>query len=495
MLAVWLLQPLVALLVLPYNSWALVDPQSVHDDLESLLSPGAEVALRSNSTYAEDFTPRYNIATQPSYIVGVKPALVGDVQKVVIYAVERNISFLATGGGHGYSTSLGRFKGGIDMDLGKFNSIQVDSLAKTMTIGGAVRANEVATALQAVGMEIPVPQCPCIGFAGATLGGGIGPYSGLYGAISDSLISVELITAEGQVLNVSQTEYADLLYGIKGAGSNYGVVLSLKYRIYPATNDGYAMNADMTFLGSQNGSVWALIKQFSVSQPRELSIGISIRYSPDPTLEGVIITANFIYAGPQAEGKALIQPFINLKPLNVNISTVPWNYIPATANDGAIVEYGCSPGVYYVPYGVNLYQVDIPNLVSSVGYMDRAMATNPELRGASIVWQQYAHYGFQLYSQDTSAFPFRDVIAFVQVDGVGSSASQGLALTQFGREMRDMLQNGSGRDELSVFVHFGHGDEDPAAWFSRDNLPRLMSLKNVYDPLGIFSWYNPVKRY
>jgi hypothetical protein len=174
-----------------------------------------------------------------------------------------------------------------------------------------------------------------------------------------------------------------------------------------------AMNADMTFPGTQNESVWNVVKQFESTQPKELSIGLSVRYSTDPTLEGIIITANFIYAGPEAEGKTLIQPFLNLQPLGVNISNVLWKYIPSVANSGAIVKYGYKTGVYYVPFGINLYQVDVPNLVAVVGHMDEAMAANATLQSASIVWQHYARLCFQLHAQHSSAFPYRDVVAFV----------------------------------------------------------------------------------
>ncbi len=55
-----------------------------------------------------------------------------------------------------------------------------------------------------------------------------------------------------------------------------------------------------------------------------------------------------------------------------------------------------------------------------------------------------------------------------------------------------MLQQGSGRDELEVSVHFAHGDEEPESWYSSVNLPILKKLKDVYDLTGLFSWYNPV---
>jgi hypothetical protein len=68
------------------------------------------------------------------------------------------------------------------------------------------------------------------------------------------------------------------------------------------------------------------------------------------------------------------------------------------------------------------------------------------------------------------------------------------AIDSFGRTLRDMLQNISGRDELQVYTHFAHGDEGAATWYSRANIPRLKELKRRYDPNSFFSFYNPVSR-
>lgn len=171
------------------------------------------------------------------------------------------------------------------------------------------------------------------------------------------------------------------------------------------------MNADMILPGALNGTIWELIKSLAETQPKELSVGLGIRYTPDA---GIIIAANFIYAGPQEQGTALIQPFLDLQPLNLNISTVAWNEIPAVASYGAILEVGCIPGVYYVPNTVSLFQVDVQNLVRVIDYMNSTMAASATLaNGGSVVWQQYAPYGFHLQGQDSSAFPHRDTLAFV----------------------------------------------------------------------------------
>lgn len=220
-----------------------------------------------------------------------------------------------------------------------------------------------------------------------------------------------MITGSGELLNVSQTQNLDLFYALKGAGFNYGIVTSASYRVYPATNAGQVMNADMIFSGSQNGTIWELVNSFVASQPKELSIGLGIAYSP---AGGVLITANFIYAGSQEAGTTLIQPFLDMNPQNLNISSVPWKDIPAAADYGAIAQYGCTPGIYYAPNAINLYQVDVDNLVTVTNYLNSTLASNPNLaNGFRLVWQQFSPHGFQLQALDSSAFPYRDAIAFV----------------------------------------------------------------------------------
>ncbi|POS72646.1 hypothetical protein DHEL01_v208963 [Diaporthe helianthi] len=434
----------------PHFASALLTGKQATHDLRVQLSNQSEVVYTSDAAYDSDFTPRYNIAEAPSYQIAVKPALVDDVQKIVSYALQNNLSLLATGGGHGYTTSLGRLQGGIDVDLSMFNDIQIDATVRTVTVGASVRAGKVASALQKLGLEI----------------------------------------RSGKIVTATEEQNSDLFYAAKGAGFNFGIATSITYRTYPATNNGQAMSADMIFPGSLNGTVWELVKSFAASQPKKLTIGLHLGYTAD---SGIAFAANFLYAGPQDEGISLIQPFLDLNPMNLNISTVAWDEIPSVASYGAIAKYGCTPGVNYVPNAVNLYQVDVENLIRVVNYMDISLAANETLaNGFSIVWQQLASHGFQLQQLDSSAFPYRDVAAFVQVDGLAASTSDIDALGTYGREVRDMLHTGSGKEDLEAYVHFANGDETPATWYSSAKVARLVELKSVYDPAGLFSWYNPV---
>jgi fumiquinazoline A oxidase len=230
--------------------------------------------------------------------------------------------------------------------------------------------------------------------------------------MSDSLLSVEFVTGYGELLNVSSSQHPDLFYALKGAGFNYGVATSLTYKIYPATNGGQTMLAQMIFPGAANRSVWQIAGSFTgPRQPKELTIALDASYVP--AIGGMVIIANFIYAGPQATGVKLIQPFLDLQPVSVNISTALWADIPFVAFYGGISKGGCTPGAYYIPYTLNTYQVNVSNLVQVFNYMNKTLAANETLQGIGIAWSQYAQYGFQLQQDNPSAWPYRDVVAFV----------------------------------------------------------------------------------
>ncbi|KAK4151598.1 hypothetical protein C8A00DRAFT_35746 [Chaetomidium leptoderma] len=128
----------------------------IGNDLQGLLSPESQIVQTSDATYATDFVQRFSISNSPGFDVAAKPTSIADVQHVVRYALQNNVSLLATGGGHGYTWSLNKLHGAIDLDLSNFNTIAIDNAANTMTIGGSVRSDNVTRALYAAGKELPV---------------------------------------------------------------------------------------------------------------------------------------------------------------------------------------------------------------------------------------------------------------------------------------------------------------------------------------------------
>ena len=104
------------------------------------------------------------------------------------------------------------------------------------------------------------------------MGAGVGRYQGIHGLIIDSLLSVQLVTADGKLITASASQNPDLFWGFRGAGMNFGVVVSATYRIYDLTNGGQVQDADFVFLASQNESFYRTFASLQDTLPPELSL-------------------------------------------------------------------------------------------------------------------------------------------------------------------------------------------------------------------------------
>ena len=133
-----------------------VTSQQIHADLAKSLSSGSEVILTSDPSYQTDFTQRWTIYSKadPAYTIAAKPATVKDVQKIIQYASKNKVPFLATGGGHGYTTSLSRLRDALNIDMSNFRKANVDAAASTMTIGAATIFADMYDPLYAAGKQM-----------------------------------------------------------------------------------------------------------------------------------------------------------------------------------------------------------------------------------------------------------------------------------------------------------------------------------------------------
>lgn len=125
----------------------------------------------------------------------------------------------------------------------------------------------------------------CVGVIGATLGGGVGRLNGLYGMMVDALLSVRMVTASGDIVNASETENPDLFWAIRGAGFNFGIIISATYQVHDLPNKGQVVNADFLFPLNQTQAVFQYFKSMEHSLPAELSLILQTGY--EATLGGV----------------------------------------------------------------------------------------------------------------------------------------------------------------------------------------------------------------
>ena len=131
---------------------------------------------------------------------------------------------------------------------------------------------------------------PCVGFVGASMGGGIGRLEGLYGLIIDSLLSVRIMLPNTTVVEASAETNPDLFWGIRGAGVNFGFVLNATYRVYDEVPNGQNFNADFQLPYTTSKAFYEALKEEAPKMPAPLCIATSLQW--DPKHNDVLISCN-----------------------------------------------------------------------------------------------------------------------------------------------------------------------------------------------------------
>jgi FAD/FMN-containing dehydrogenase len=173
-------------------------------------------------------------------LIDRKPALIArcsstaDVAAAVRFARKEGLEISVRGGGHNVA---GRavIDGALMIDLSPMKGIEVDAAAQTVRAQGGLLWSELNEATAAHGLAVTGGAISHTGIAGLTLGGGLGWLMAKHGLAADNLISVELVTADGEVVQVSEESDADLLWALRGGGGNFGIAATLEYRLFPLT--------------------------------------------------------------------------------------------------------------------------------------------------------------------------------------------------------------------------------------------------------------------
>ena len=158
-----------------------------------------------------------------------------DVVECVRFARQNNLLASIRGGGHNYAgNSL--VEQGLVIDLSPMQNIEVNVEARTANVAAGCLLGQVDEATTAHGLATTFGVYPGTGAAGLTLGGGYGWLAGRFGLSCDNLLSAKAVTCDGEYLNLSETENADLFWGIRGAGANLAIVTSFTFKLHPVTN-------------------------------------------------------------------------------------------------------------------------------------------------------------------------------------------------------------------------------------------------------------------
>jgi len=167
-----------------------------------------------------------------------RPALIArcsgvvDVVRAVEFAREHELLVAVRGGGHNVA-GHGTCDGGIVVDLSVMRGVDLDVVRRTVRVQAGATWGDVDHETQAFGLATTGGLVSTTGVAGFTLGGGFGWLMRKHGLACDNLLSVELVTASGRILRANADENADLFWGMRGGGGNFGIATSFEFRLHP----------------------------------------------------------------------------------------------------------------------------------------------------------------------------------------------------------------------------------------------------------------------
>ena len=170
--------------------------------------------------------------------IGRRPALIArctgtaDVIAAVRYARKHDLLVSIRGGGHAVAGHALN-DDGMMIDLSQMNAVRVDPFSRTARVQGGSLWSDVDHEAQRFGLAVTGGIVSHTGVAGLTLGGGIGHLMRSYGLTIDSLISCDVVTADGEFLIASEDQNSELFWGLRGGGGNFGIVTSFEFRLHP----------------------------------------------------------------------------------------------------------------------------------------------------------------------------------------------------------------------------------------------------------------------
>ncbi len=277
-----------------------------------------------------------------------KPALVArclgvaDVVAVVRFAREQGIPLSIKGGGHNIA-GLAVADDALMLDLSLMRGVQVDAAGRRAWAQAGCLLGDVDRETQLHGLAAPLGFVSTTGIAGLTLGGGFGYLTRRCGWTCDNVLSFEVVTAEGRVLRVSDSEHSDLFWALRGGGGNFGVVTGFTYRLIEVGPE--IVGGAIAWPVEEAPRVLELFRKTAADAPPELALVAGLRKAPPAPwlakeIHGKGIVALFVcYTGSVAEGERLLAPIKKLgKPVGDVVQRRPYitqqNLLDATQPKG-----------------------------------------------------------------------------------------------------------------------------------------------------------------
>ena len=224
------------------------------------------------------------------------------------FAREHSLALSMRGGGHNIA-GLALAEGGLMLDLSLMRGVWVDPSARLARAQGGCLLGDVDRETQLHGLAAVLGFVSATGIAGLTLGGGFGYLSRRFGWTSDNVRSMDLVTADGRMVRASEKENADLFWGLRGGGGNFGVVTGIEYELQPVGPE--IVGGPVAWRAESAPEVLEAFRKTATDAPPELTLVAVMRKAPpapwiDKSAHGqLIVMLLACYSGKLEDGEKL----------------------------------------------------------------------------------------------------------------------------------------------------------------------------------------------
>lgn len=403
-----------------------------------------------------------------------------DVIAAVNFARTHDLLMAVKGGGHGVA---GRAvcDDGLLIDLSLMNGVRVDPASSTVRAQGGATLGDLDREAQVFGLAVPAGVVSTTGVGGLTLGGGTGWQMRKRGLTIDNLVSVDIVTADGQLRIASETENADLFWGLRGGGGNFGVVTSFEYRAYPVGPNVYLYCP--WYPADAGATVLRAWRDFMSSAPEEFGAAFlwwsvpANPFFPEHHQGKAVVIPLIIYTGDVVDGARLVEPMRALGEPLIDLSgPIPW-----LAMQGLFDPFVPKEGLRYYWKSVYLNGLD----EELIDHLVDVAATIPSKNTYHVILP----FGGAMsrVPADATAFGRRDIPYVFEFDSMWPDAADDDRNLEWTRSAWQRTQEFSPGGLYLNFPGFGEDEETMVRSSVGDaNYRRLVALKDKYDPTNLF---------
>src|SRR5712691_5366154 len=403
----------------------------------------------------------------PAVIVRCQNA--ADVAAGVRFARAAGLDICVRGGGHNVA---GRavVDDAVMIDLAEMRGTEIDVEARTVRAEGGLNWAELNGATAEHGLAVTGGAISTTGIAGLTLGGGLGWLMAKYGLAADNVLGVELVTAEGEILNVTADSHPDLFWALRGGGGNFGVAASIEYRLHPLQMVTGGLIAHPI---EAAGDLLRFYRDAVPSASDDLTVFCALVHAPDGS--GMKLAAMVVFhTGTREEAIRELEPFETWgSPLMVEVGLMPYPVMNTILDDA----YPTGS----LNYWLSSFTAGIPDGLIETAVERFASVPSPM---SAILLEQF-HGAVSRIGETDAAVPHREEGWNLVIPSVWLQPAATAANIAWTRETHAAFAEHLVERRWLNYLGDDQGEDAVRAAYG-PNYDRLVEVKRRYDPENVF---------